>query len=131
MDTEKRIVEIQKQLDILVEKLEKKNNNFDFEKSKSFHEWEDYQKPESEQMARLGRELRMLKIPEFEEIPEYGDVMSLEDFIDNVKAGGFIDYDGNGNYARDGKMSDIVIHPSDVRHGSIRDDFDTIVWFNR
>lgn len=67
----------------------------------------------------------------FDEMPTYGDVMLLSDFIDNVKGGGFIDYDGFGNYCRDNKMSNIEIYPSDVKRESIRTDFDTIIWFNR
>jgi hypothetical protein len=65
------------------------------------------------------------------ELPDYGDVMTLEHFIENVKDGGFIDYDGFGNYVKDGKMSNIEIYPSDVKHNMIRKDFDTIIWFNR
>lgn len=48
-----------------------------------------------------------------------------------MKSGGFIDYDGSGNYARDGKMSNISIYPSDVNRKAIRRDFDTVVWFNK
>jgi len=81
--------------------------------------------------AKLDREKRMLITPEFEELSDYGDVMSLEDFIENVKDGGFIDYDGHGRYVKDGKESDILIYPSDVQHNSVRKDFDTIIWFNR
>ena len=82
-------------------------------------------------VAEASRKYRMVKTPIFSELPDYGDVMSLEDFIDNVNCGGFIDYDGSGNYVKDGKESDITIKPSDVKRGTIRTDFDTIVWYNR
>ena len=63
------------------------------------------------------------------EIPSYGDVMELSEWIECCEDGGFIDYDGYG-YASDGvKMSDKSYHPSD------RDKIPTgtthIVWFNR
>ena len=87
--------------------------------------------PELGQLIKLETKLRMEKEPVFSELPDYGDVMSLKDFIENVKCGGFIDYDGYGNYVKDGKETDIEIYPSDVKKGNIRKDFDTIIWFNR
>lgn len=87
--------------------------------------------PYREKCQEIDRKIRMLKNPIFEPIPDYGDVMSLETFIECCKSGGFIDYDGSGNYAKDGQMSDISIHPSDVDVNMIRKDFDTVVWFNR
>lgn len=81
--------------------------------------------------AKLNREKRMLMTPEFNDIPDYADVMSLKDFIENVECGGFIDYDGSGNYVRDGKESNITINPSDIRYGAIRDDFDSVAWYNK
>lgn len=90
-----------------------------------------YMEPMSQKCSKLSREYRMLKEPEFEEIPKYGDVFSLEHFIDNCNCGGFIDYDGFGQYARDGKMSNIEIRPSDIKNGAIRKDFDSVVWFNK
>jgi hypothetical protein len=65
------------------------------------------------------------------EMPTYGDVMSLADFIESVEDGGFIDYDGHGYYVKDDKASNIMIIPSDVKFNSIRKDFDKVVWFNR
>jgi len=57
--------------------------------------------------------------------------MPLDKFIDFVKEGGFIDYDGFGNYVKNNEISDIEIYPSDLKYHSIRKDFDTIIWFNR
>ena len=69
--------------------------------------------------------------PEFRDLSDVGDVMSLEDFVMNVKDGGFIDYDGSGRYVRDGKESNISIYPSDIRYDSVRDDFDSVAWYNK
>lgn len=137
MDNEKRLVEIEVELqkvEIEIKEREKtdpnKLNNF----ANLAGAWEIYcehMKNVWEKHAKLNREKRMLMIPEFEKLSDYGDVMSLESFIECVKSGGFIDYDGSGNYVREGKESDISIYPSDIKHGAVRKDFDTIIWFNR
>lgn len=84
-----------------------------------------------EKRNKLNREKCMIMTPTFREIPEYAHVMTLEDFIENVECGGFNDYDGNGRYVRNGKESDIGIYPSDIEHGSVRDDFDSVGWYNK
>ena len=35
----------------------------------------------------------------YEDSTEYGDFFTLKEFIDMCECGGFIDYDGHGNYA--------------------------------
>ena len=97
----------------------------------SWDEFCEYMQPEWDALAELDREKRMLMIPEFDELPTNGDVMSLNDFIEAVKNGWFIDYDGFGKYVRDGKETNIMVFPSDVEHKSLRKDFDTIIWYNR
>lgn len=62
-------------------------------------------------------------------IPDYADVMTVEEYLENVKNGGFIDYDGYGYAVKGDKMSDkIKVWPSDetVPHGATH-----IAWFNR
>lgn len=39
----------------------------------------------------------------FDEIPNFGDVMSLDEFIDYTKSGCLIDYDGTGDLIIDNK----------------------------
>lgn len=131
MNNKEKLENLEAKLEKLQTKLHEKNLNFDFKASESFDDWIEYQEPELSQINKLDQEIRLLEIPEFQDLPDYGDVMNLKDFIECVKDGGFIDYDGYGNYIKDGKMSDITINPSDIQSGSIRDDFDTIIWFNR
>lgn len=97
----------------------------------NFDEFEEYMRPYDTKVREISRKLRMIKTPEFSDLPDFGDVMSLKKFISNVECGGFIDYDGYGSYVKDGKESNITIYPSDVKHGAIRKDFDTIIWYNR
>ena len=125
-----KVDEIEAKIEQLEEVLEKKETKI-HKSCKSWDEYSEYMKPERKQIAELSRELRLIKKPEYSELPEFGDTMTLEHFISCVDCGGFIDYDGSGNYVKDGKMSDISIYPSDVKHNKVRKDFDTIVWFNR
>jgi hypothetical protein len=65
-------------------------------------------------------------------IPEYGDHMPITDWLDCVKCGGFIDYDGTGNLATVDQMSDEEVRPSMVKKGWKAPDWAThVVWFNR
>lgn len=137
VNPELRLAEIEVELQI-VEVETKEREKTDPNKGKNFADianaWEIYCKHMEEvweKGAKLGREKRMLMTPEFNDVPEYADVMSLEDFIENVNCGGFIDSDGSGSYVRDGKESDISIYPSDIIHGSIRKDFDSVAWYNK
>lgn len=85
----------------------------------------------ADEYCEIGRYLRMNRPPRFEPIPDYGEVMTLADFIKRVEGGWFIDYDGYGHYVREGQDSRIEIYPSDVKNKAVRTDFDTIIWFNR
>lgn len=107
---------------------------------KKFHEpndersWDDflkYSKKEIEDLDRLSREKRMMMPYELEEIPDYADVMTIKLFIECVKDGLFIDYDGFGHYVMGDKETNITIYPSDIEHGAIRTEFDKVAWYNR
>jgi hypothetical protein len=94
-------------------------------------EYKEYFKTYEDNITIASLSYRMAQEPKFRDIPKYGDRMLLDEFIECCNDGGFIDYDGSGNYVKDGMMSDISIYPSDVKFDSIRKDFDEIVWFNR
>ncbi len=68
---------------------------------------------------------------EMEPIPDYGDLMTAEDFIDTCMSGGFIDYDGHGYYATDREMSRIKVTPSMVKADGFVVGWTHVVWFNR
>lgn len=124
-----RINQIDSEIQNLYKKLQEKDRAWDF--SKSFDEYECMRQPEASMVDKLSTEKRMIMPFELKDIPDYGDVMTLTDFIANVKCGGFIDYDGSGNYIKDGKMTNISIYPSDIKKNAVRREFDTIIWFNR
>jgi hypothetical protein len=95
-------------------------------------EFENAMKPYDERLSEASRNYRMVQTPKFvDKVPDYGDKMSLKEFISCCKSGGFIDYDGSGEYIKNGKCSGINIYPSDVEHNKIREDFTKIVWYNK
>lgn len=66
-------------------------------------------------------------------IPDYGDTMTLEHWVECVNSGGFIDYDGHG-YLSDGtRQSNIIVQPSDVTKKKMQfPDWAThVIWFNK
>ena len=128
MDNLKRLKEIEIEEEKWKKSLDEKDRKWDYEKP--FQAYSEHVKPERMALSKLDREKRMLITPEFSDLSDFDDVMSLESFIENVNDGGFTNYDGYGCYVKDGKRSDIEIFPSDVKYDSIRKDFDTIVWFN-
>lgn len=98
---------------------------------RSWDEFLRYAKKEIDDLDRLSREQRMMMSYELNEIHNYADVMPLKKFIECVNDGGFMDYDGYGNYVLDGKETNITIYPSDVEHGAIRWEFDSVAWYNK
>ena len=133
----KRLKEIEERIEIIEEIIDVKDKQYWDSKtidnvfSKDWDAYQKYVSAEQKELSDLGREQRMLMPYTLEDIPTYGDVMTLKKFISCVKSGGFIDYDGFGNYVKDNKVTNIQIYPSDVKHNSIRKEFDTIVWYNR
>lgn len=65
-----------------------------------------------------------------EQIPNFGELMTVKEFINSCKEGWFIDYDGHGHPVKDNKMDDsICIYPSQLV--LIPKDATHIIWFNR
>jgi hypothetical protein len=96
--------------------------------------WKEYlalTEKEDEEISKLSRRLRLIKPYEVTDIPDHGDVMTLNQFKNICRNGGFIDYDGFGHYLDGDKMTDIIILPSDVKHKSLRHELNRIIWFNR
>lgn len=96
-----------------------------------FNGYNEAMSPYEERLDSARRKYALKKEPEYKDIPEYGDHMKMEDFVECCKSGGFIDYDGGGNYATEDKSTNISIYPSDVMSGDYRKDFSHVIWFNR
>ena len=67
----------------------------------------------------------------YEKFPGYGDLIPMEEWIDCVKSGGFIDYDGHGYYALENCRTRIVVRPSDLANGMVDQTFTHVLWMNR
>jgi hypothetical protein len=138
-----KIDKLKEQIDLLDSKVDALIDKFDRKWFKTYNpfsektfdqynkERNDYCQPHLEELIKLKLEYRLTKPYKLEPVPDYGDVMSLIDFIDCVKEGGFIDYDGYGRYIINNYMTDIEIYPTDVKNNYLRKEFDTIIWFNR
>ena len=84
-----------------------------------------------EECVKLNRQIRVLEDYELKPLPDYGTLMSLEEFIAYCKAGFLINYDGHGRYATSDQVSNICVYPSDILSGEYRHDFSHVIWFNR
>ena len=73
----------------------------------------------------------LMNFYELKPIPEYGDHMTMEEWINGVTSSCLIDYDGYGYLATENSMSDIVIVPSDLLGFDIPKWWTHVVWFNR
>lgn len=90
-----------------------------------------------------------MKKIKYESIPDYGHHMTLKEFIEAVKSGCLIDYDGYGRYATATQMTNKSINPSDIsgktrvfdektmsmKNKKVKKNLDKrfthVVWFNR
>lgn len=87
----------------------------------------------------------ILEVCDFDDIPDYGDVMTYEEFIDAVDSWSIMDYDGSGDlilYNKVAVRTSTWIHnktvyfadrffvPFDVLHSIFGDDM-KIIWFNK
>lgn len=64
-------------------------------------------------------------------IPNYGELITLKEFIRYAKNFCLIDSDGHGYYANGGEMSDELVQPSDMMIGKINRKWSHVVWFNK
>ncbi len=68
------------------------------------------------------------------DFPDYGDLMTREEFSLNIEVGGFIDYDGYGYLAtKDGYLRLVKVHPSEWSYTNhvAPEVFTHVLWFNR
>ena len=94
-----------------------------------FHLWNSHYA----QASILGWQVHQILGVELKPIPDldYGDHYIMEEFIEDCESGGFIDYDGYGNYATETQMSDKKVWPSDITSGEYDRSWTHVVWFNR
>ena len=71
-------------------------------------------------------------------VPEYGDLITIRDWLECVDQGAFIDYDGDGDLLEeiDGEFYLILssVRPSMVKYGELNDHLEEathVMWFNK
>lgn len=137
METSHAIENLDRLIEYYEDLVDKKKDKIDEEREGEeflpFDEWFEMLKPEATILSQLCRIKRFVEpVTSWDELPDYGDVYSIEEFKGMCECGGFIDYDGHGNYVKDGKESNVMVKPSDIMAGFVRDkEFDSVVWFNR
>ena len=117
--------EIKRNQDII----KKINESWDY--SRDYREYESALENYYDVINVCEAELCLLETPMLSKPKTKGNIMSLDGFVECVNDGGFIDYDGSGNYYKDGEVTDLSIYPSYVKMGKYRKDFDYIMWYNR
>lgn len=118
-----------------VEELEEKVKYWEDEVDKAFDEsrsFEEYLSCDCLKHYRYFKRIHTLYCSyELDELPDYGDHMTIEEFKECCDCGGFTDYDGFGVYATETQESSICILPSDIESGLYRKDFTHVIWFNK
>lgn len=66
-----------------------------------------------------------------DEIEDDDDIYTVQEFREAVEGGGFIDYDGFGTPAKDGKKADHPDHWIRPSLMNIPPDATHVVWYNR
>ena len=87
--------------------------------------------PILKEYEKVNAQLRRIDDYKLEDIPDYGDHMTMEEFIQSCRYHMFTDDDGFGKYATKDKVSNICIYPSDIAMGIYRNDFTHVVWYNK
>jgi len=68
------------------------------------------------------------------DLPKYGDLYEINRWKSLVKCGGFTDYDGEGNWVKDGKMTDDYYNNvCDLGsiETAIKEGITHVMWFNK
>lgn len=134
MTTEEKIKELHNQIDQTREKMDEVCNS---DLNIPFEVWWKKREPYQKQISILSYKIRVIKSEnaEWEDLPDYGDLMPVHEFVGHVKSGGFIDDDGYGKYSDGKRMSNITIYASDITNPKKdlirRKDFTHVVWFNK
>lgn len=81
----------------------------------------------SEALELLGADVKVTK-----PIPDYGELMTREQFEKHCNAGGLTNDDGSGYYASETHYYAYMrARPSDFRVGRIKTEYTHVMWFNK
>lgn len=81
---------------------------------------------------KIGETILLLDGITLDPLPNYGDLMLLNDFVSYCKTGMFIGYDGTGYYAtKNGMSRRHRAFPAVIKSGEVDRRFTHVMWFNR
>tara|TARA_R110000796_G_scaffold88978_2_gene192355 strand:+ start:2493 stop:2870 length:378 start_codon:yes stop_codon:yes gene_type:complete len=124
------ISELKKRRNELLAQVKAIEKKWDY--SKPYNEFEDACDVWRELLEDNRRKITLISPYELDDLDKTsGDYMPFAEFADCCENGGFIDYDGFGNYATDKKVSNLTIYPSDIMVGVCRKDFTHVLWYNK
>lgn len=77
--------------------------------------------------------VKIQKFPKLEPLSDYGDIMTVREFLDGINCGALTDYDGHGYMATGNEMApDALIVPSEARKMVSLHSWAThVMWFNK
>lgn len=119
---------LESQLDILEDEFDKEFNSDEYN---SYDEFLKGTKELRHKMWELGSSMRLLQIPNYEDLPDCGELLEFETFAYDCHTKAIIPYDGYGYYATKDKMTDIAVSPTDIVNNKYRTDFTHVMWFNK
>ena len=116
--------------------LRQEQTKFLQDQSLTFEEWSSKTKPIASKLNKLFVEKSLQVNIKWSELPDYGNLMTLQDFLKSCKEGSFIDYDGHGKFSDGKRESNINIYPSHITEElKIRSDIDSylthVIWYNK
>jgi uncharacterized protein YggL (DUF469 family) len=72
-----------------------------------------------------------MAVIELKPMPDYGELIPIEKFIEEVKHSSYIPYDGSGYYAIEGHMSNKNIDWEGLKNDEYDKRWTHIAWFNK
>jgi len=128
--------ELVKLYDIAIKEFDLAEKNF-YETYKNNKEYPSYTiyllhlKPYSDKVSEYRIMLISMQKFTLSNFDNYGDYMTINEFIESCNYGAFIDYDGYGLLCIGNQKTNINIYPSDIKHNPDLSRFDGVMWYNK
>jgi hypothetical protein len=79
----------------------------------------------------LEKQARAMINPEFKPLSNYGDLFTIDDFLDMVRCGGVTDWDGSGSWATKTQQSNVDINFATILKNDPPKWATHVIWFNK
>jgi len=94
-------------------------------KNLDYHNMTIYLKPYNHDIERLKHELCVIKEPQWRnvQLEDYEHLVTIDQWVNDITKNCLTDYDGFGYYATRYQITNIVVKPSHLGRGWLREDF--------